>query len=57
MPMFPAYGNLPIDLQCRSIGWFLYEGNIGMKKVKHKKTYDKCSKFNQIYPEGKSSGN
>ena len=23
-----------VDLHCKSIDWFLYEGNIGMKKVK-----------------------
>ena len=35
MPMFPTYRNQSFDLQCKSIGWFLYEGNIGMKKVKN----------------------
>ena len=32
MPIFPAYRNQSIDLQCKSIDWFLCEGNIGMKK-------------------------
>ena len=34
MPMFLSYRNQSIDLQYKSIDWFLYEGNIGMKKVK-----------------------
>ena len=34
MPMFPSYRNQSIDLHYKSINWFLYEGNIGMKKVK-----------------------
>ena len=33
MSVFPSYRNQSIDLQCKSIDWFLYEGNIGMKKV------------------------
>ena len=32
--MFPSYRNQSIDLQCKLIDWFLYEGNIDMKKVK-----------------------
>ena len=32
--MFPSYRNQSINLHCKSIDWFLYEGNIGMKKVK-----------------------
>ena len=31
--MFSSYKNQSIDLQCKSINWFLYEENIGMKKV------------------------
>ena len=34
--MFPTYRNQSIDLQCKSIDWFLYERNIGMKKVNDK---------------------
>ena len=34
MPIFPLYRNQSIDLDYKSIDWFLYEGNIGMKKVK-----------------------
>ena len=33
IPMFPAYRNQSIDSQCKSIVWFLYEQNNGMKKV------------------------
>ena len=39
--MFPAYRNQSIDLQCKSIDWFLFEGNIDMKKVK-KWRHTKC---------------
>ena len=28
-----SYKNQLIDLQCKSVDWFLYEENIGMKKV------------------------
>ena len=31
--MLPAYRNQSIDLQCKSIDWFLYVGSIEMKKV------------------------
>ena len=27
-PLFWSYRNQPVHLQCRSIGWFLYDGNI-----------------------------
>ena len=37
MPMFPSYRNESTDLYCKSIDWFLYVGNTGMKKAK------KCS--------------
>ena len=33
MSVFPSYRNQSIDLQSKSIDWFLCEGNIGMKKV------------------------
>ena len=33
MPMFPSYRNQSTDLYYKSIDWFLYEMNIGMKKV------------------------
>ena len=33
MPMFRSYRNQSIDVHCKSIDWFLYAGNIGMKKV------------------------
>ena len=32
--MFSAYRSQSTDLQCKSIDWFLYVGNIRMKKVK-----------------------
>ena len=34
MPVLPSYRNQPIDLLCKSIDWFLYEGNIGISWVK-----------------------
>ena len=34
MAMFSAYRNQSTDLQCKSIDWFLYVGNIRMKRVK-----------------------
>ena len=27
MPVLPSYRNHPIDLLCKSIDWFLHEGN------------------------------
>ena len=29
MPVFPSYRNQSIDFLCKSIDWFLYEGNTG----------------------------
>ena len=31
--MFPSYRNQSVDLQSRSTDWFLYDGNIGRKRV------------------------
>ena len=47
MPMFPPYRNQSIDLQCKSIDWFLYEGKVGMKKVKVKSKDLKGRTFEQ----------
>ena len=33
--MFHSYRNQSIDLQCKSINWFLYKENISMEKFKH----------------------
>ena len=30
MPVLPSYRNQSIDLLCKSIDWFLYEGNTGI---------------------------
>ena len=30
MPVLPSYRNQSIDLQSKSIDWFLYEGNTGI---------------------------
>ena len=30
----PTIRNLSIDLHCKSIDWFLYDRNIGIKKIK-----------------------
>ena len=54
MPMFPSYRNQSIDLQWKSIDWFLYEGNIGMKNIKHQsitvmsQQYFEGSKFDRV---------
>ena len=29
-PKLPSYRNQSIDLPCKSIGWFLYDGNFGV---------------------------
>ena len=29
--MLPSYRNQSIDLLCKSVDWFLYEGNTGIK--------------------------
>ena len=33
MPVLPSYRNQSIDLHRKSINWFLYDGNIGIKLV------------------------
>ena len=32
-PMLKSYRNQLIDLYCKSIDWFLYDDNIGLKRV------------------------
>ena len=32
--MFPSYRNQSVEFLCKSTDWFLYDGNIGRKKVK-----------------------
>ena len=34
--MFPSYRNQLVNFQSKSTDWFLYNGNIGREKVKHK---------------------
>ena len=34
MPVLPSYRNQSIGLLCKSIDWFLYEENTGIKWVK-----------------------
>ena len=51
MPMLPAYRNQSIDLQCTSIDWFLYEGNIGMKKVKERICFWSNELYNFIFED------
>ena len=36
MPKLPSYRNQSIDLQSKSIDWFLYEGNTGNSGIKFK---------------------
>ena len=33
MPVLPSYRHQSIDLLCKSIDWFLYEGNTGGKCI------------------------
>ena len=33
MPVLPSYRNQSIDLVCKSIDWFLYEGSTGIQWV------------------------
>ena len=35
MPVLPSYRNQSIDLLCKSIDWFLYEGNTGIYWVNY----------------------
>ena len=34
--MFLSYRNQSVDLQNKSTDWFLYDGNIGRKRIKRK---------------------
>ena len=34
MPVLLSYRSQSLDLQCKSINWFLYEGNTGTEWVK-----------------------
>ena len=49
MPVLPSYRNESIDLQSKSIDWFLYEGNTGIQWVKspaiNARSLDKFSLF------------
>ena len=35
MPKLPSYRNQSIDLESKSIGWFLYDGNFGVYWVNY----------------------
>ena len=39
--MFSSYRKQSVDLQSKSIDWFLYDGNIGRWKVREKKRKEK----------------
>ena len=63
MPVLPSYRNQSIGLLCKSIDWFLYEGNTGIWWVNScltnvpiwyhlKKKYEK--KFAPVYPSYKN---
>ena len=43
-PIFPLFRNQPVDLLCKSIKWFLYDGNIGREKINYfcQNCYHKC---------------
>ena len=43
MPVLPSYRNQSVDLQGKSIDWFLYEGNTGIYWVNSIK--GECKKF------------
>ena len=35
MPVLPSYRNQSLDLLCKSIDWFLYEGSTGIYWVNY----------------------
>ena len=39
MPVLPSYRNQSIDLLCKSIDWFLYEGNTGIYWVNYEQIH------------------
>ena len=50
MPVLPSYRNESIDLLCKSIDWFLFEGSTGTYWVKHVE-YNLCA-FKEV-PEAR----
>ena len=40
MPALPSYRNQAIDLLCKSIDWFLHEGNTSIKWIKLPATFN-----------------
>ena len=55
MPVLPSYRNQSIDLLCKSIDWFLYEGNTGIQWVKFKFVFGYFAVAHQwkseVYPD------
>ena len=51
--MSPSYRNQSIDLLCKSIDWFLYEGKTGTQWVKCKGTPGKIEPSPQFFAEEK----
>ena len=49
MPVLLSYRNQSVDLLCKSIDWFLYEGNTGTSWVKIKNTLQILHQI--IYPQ------
>ena len=39
--MFPTIKNQSIDLDCKPIDWFLYDKNVGMKKITVSQLFDR----------------
>ena len=38
--MFPSYKKQSVDLQSKSIEWFLYDGNICRSSVNHEQQFE-----------------
>ena len=52
MAVWPSYTNQSFDLQCKSIDWFLYEGNTGISWVDSRvleKTTGRISEISENY--------
>ena len=51
MPVLPSYRNQSVDFLCKSIDWFLYEGNTATYWVKFDIDFDRAlSKTSKIAP-------
>ena len=53
-PKLPSYRNQSIDLQGKSIDWFLYDGNFSVQRVKHADNFPKM--FVEQFIFGETAG-